>query len=282
MVGTTPKSRAIGAELRRAREAAGLSARQLALKLGIAHTTVGRWEAGQRAPRPTDVATVLAAVGAPNEVRHELIDLARDTEGRHWVASSFPEQRRQLAAVLELERDAVKIVNVSSSLMPGLLQTADYARAMMSAGQIASGEAETRVAIRIGRRDVIMRHRQPAELLAIVDESVLRRPIGGTATMVEQLRRLDEASRWTNVELRVMTLSAGWHPALEGPFMLIEGADRLPVVVLENRLSALFFHEFDDVEIYRRAVDTMLSMAMSVVDSRTLIAAIIDELETSS
>lgn len=280
MVGTTPKSRAIGAELRRAREAAGLSARQLALKLGVAHTTVGRWEAGERAPRPTDVATVLAAVGAPNEVRHEIIELARDTEGRHWVASSFPEQRRQIATLLELERDAVKIVNVSSLLIPGLLQTADYARAMMSAGQISSGEAETRVAIRIGRRDVIMRHRQPAELLAIVDESVLWRRIGSQATMRDQLQWLDEASRWSNVELRVMPMSAGWYAALEGPFMLIEGADRLPVVVLENRMSVLFFHEFDDIEIYRRAVETMMGMAMSVVDSRTLIADVIDELET--
>jgi transcriptional regulator with XRE-family HTH domain len=278
MPGATPKSRAIGAELRRAREDSGLSGRQLAIKLGVAHTTVGRWESGERGPRPTDVATVLAALGASNELREELVELSRDSDGRHWVASGLPEQQRQLAALLELERDATRIVNVSPLIIPGLLQTADYARAIMTAADVPSCEIETRVAVRVGRRDVIMR-RRPVELLAIVDESALRRNIGGPVVMADQLRALDEASRWGNVDVRIVPVSVAWHPALEGPFLIIESAGREPVVQIENRRSALFFHEPSDVEIYLQAIEKVLGVAMSPGDSQGLIAAVIEELE---
>ncbi|MCU1686093.1 MAG: helix-turn-helix protein [Amycolatopsis sp.] len=280
MAGTTPKARAIGAELRRAREDAGLSARQLAIKLGVAHTTVGRWESGERGPRPTDVATVLTALGASNALREELVELSRDSDGRHWVASGLPEQQRQLAALLELERDANRIVNVSPLLIPGLLQTSGYARAIIGAGGVPADQVETRVAVRIGRRDVIMR-RNPAVLLAIIDESALRRNVGGPAVMVDQLRALDEASRWGNVEVRIVPVDAGWHPALEGPFVLIELADRSPVVQIENRRSALFFHEPVDVEAYQQAIKSVLNVALSPADSRGLIADVVKQLETT-
>jgi transcriptional regulator with XRE-family HTH domain len=280
MAGTTPKARAIGAELRRAREDAGLSARQLAIKLGVAHTTVGRWESGERGPRPTDVATVLTALGASNELREELVELSRDSDGRHWVASGLPEQQRQLAALLELERDANRIVNVSPLLIPGLLQTSGYARAIIGAGGVPAEQVETRVAVRIGRRDVIMR-RNPAALLAIIDETALRRNVGGPAVMVDQLEALDEASRWGNVEVRIVPVDAGWHPALEGPFVLIELPDRTPVVQIENRRSALFFHEQVDVEAYQQAIKAVLNVALSPADSQGLIADVLKQLETT-
>lgn len=272
MGGTTPKARAIGAELKRAREDAGLSARQLAEKLGKAHTTISRWESGERSPRPTDVAAVLAALGADNNLREELVELARDTDGRHWLASGLPEQQRQLAALLELERDAIRIVNVSPLLIPGLLQTGCYARAIIGAGGVPPGEVETRVAVRVGRRDVITRS-SPASLLALFDETALRRNIGGREVMLEQLRALKELSGRNNVELRAVPVSAGWHPALEGPFVLIEFADRNPVVQIENRRSALFFHEPIDVEAYQQAVDRVLDVARSA----TATAELIDE-----
>jgi transcriptional regulator with XRE-family HTH domain len=279
MAGTTPKARAIGAELRRAREDAGLSARQLAIKLGVAHTTVGRWESGERGPRPTDVATVLTALGASNALREELVELSRDSDGRHWVASGLPEQQRALAALLELERDANRIVTISPLLVPGLLQTSGYARAIMIAAKVDPVEIETRVAVRLGRRDVITRRQRPVRFLAVVDETALHRNIGGRAVMLDQLRALDEASRWGNVELRIVPVDSGWHPALEGPFVFIEFADRPPVVQVENRRSALFFHEPMDVETYQQAIDRVIDVTMSPADTRGQIAAVIDELE---
>lgn len=282
MAGTTPRARAVGAELRRAREDAGLSARTLAARIGVAHTTIGRWESGERNPRPIDVATVLGALGTDPDLREELVELARDSDGRHWVASGLPEQQRQLAALLELERDAARIVNVSPLIIPGLLQTSAYARAIIGAGGVPASDVETRVAVRIGRRDAITRRERPAKLLALFDETALGRNIGGPAVMAEQLRALDEASRWGNVTVRAIPESAGWHPALEGPFVLLEFADRTPVVQIENRRSALFFHQPADVEAYQLAIDRVQDVAMSPEETRTLIAEVLGNLETAA
>jgi transcriptional regulator with XRE-family HTH domain len=280
MGGTTPKAQAIGAELRRAREDAGISARQLAQMLGKSHTTIGRWEAGDRGIRPTDVSAVLAALGADNELREELVELARDSNGRHWLAADLPEQQRQLAAILEFERDATRIVNVSQLLIPGLLQTSSYARAIIGAGGVPAEEVETRVAVRVGRREAITR-RDPAQMLAVIDESALYRVIGGREVMRDQLRSLQEAAGRPNVDLRVVPMETDWHPALEGPFAMIEFPNRTPVVHIENRRSGQFFHEPDDVDAYRVAVDRVLEMAMSPTTTTGLIAEVIDKMETA-
>ncbi|WP_442785229.1 DUF5753 domain-containing protein [Amycolatopsis sp. H20-H5] len=126
---------------------------------------------------------------------------------------------------------------MSPLLIPGLLQTSGYARSIIGAGGVPASEIETRVAVRVGRRDVIMRRERPAELLAIIDETALRRGIGSSAVMADQLRAVDEASRRGNVEVRAVPVSAGWHPALEGPFCASGvrrphpcGADREPTI----------------------------------------------------
>lgn len=280
MAGTTPKLQAIGAELKRARKNAGLSARQLAEKLGKSHTTIGRWEAGDRGIRPTDVSAVLAALGADNALREELVELAHDSNGRHWVASNMPEQQRQLAAVLEFERDASRIVCVSQLLIPGLLQTRSYARAIIGAGGVPAMEVETRVAVRVGRRDVL-EGKAAAQLLAVIDESALYRQIGGREVMAEQLRSLLEAAERPNVDLRVIPMEMDWHPGLEGPFALMEFPSRTPVVHVENRRSGQFFHEPDDVDAYRVGVDRVLDVAMSPTTTKGLIAEAIDKMETA-
>lgn len=275
MVGTTPKTQAIGVALRRAREDAGLSARQLATKLAKSHTTIGRWESGERAPRPVDVATVLSALGADNSLREELVELARSTDGRQWAASGLPEQQRQLTTLLEIERTACRIVSVSPLLVPGLLQTADYARAMMFTAGIPTDEMDLRVAVRIGRRDVIAKE-DPAHLLAITSESALRSRIGGVDVMSAQLRSLVSYSEWSNIDLRVVPTGTGWHPGLEGPFSVVEYAGR-NVVHVENRVSGQFFHEPSDVTAYADAVATITGVALSREESVRLIAEILDE-----
>lgn len=280
MAGTTPKAVAIGSELRRAREDAGLSARQLADKLGLSHTTIGRWEKGERSPRPVDVATVLSALGADNGIREELVELARDTDGSHWVATTLPEQQRQIAALLEIERDATAITDVSAMLIPGLLQTGDYARAIMTAGGIPDIDVETRVAVRLGRREAITRTDRPARLVAFVDESALYRMIGGHHVMREQLRWLLHVAEWPTVDLRVVPVGAGWHPGLEGAFVIVErGADNAPVVQLETRRSALFLHEAADVAAYQEAAARVEEVAMSPDATSGLIADLINRMD---
>ncbi|MDA3627558.1 helix-turn-helix transcriptional regulator [Saccharopolyspora sp. WRP15-2] len=278
MAGTTPKARALGAELRRAREESGLGLRQLAAKLGTSHATVSRWENGARSPKPEDVAAYLAKVDASAELRAELVELARDPDGSHWLSVGMPDQHRQLAALLEIEREATKITTVSPLLVPGLLQTADYARAIMTVGEVPNDEIDMRVAVRLGRRDAILR-KDAAELRAFIGEPVLYQLIGGSSVMADQLRALLKCSEMPNVELRVIPMRSEWHPGLEGPFSLDEFEDRGPVVQLENRVSALFLHEPDEVGAYVHAVDKIAAVAMSQAESVELIGDAIGRTE---
>jgi len=280
MAGTTPKARALGVELRKSREAAGYSVRQFAAMLDTSHATISRWETGQRTPTPEDVAAYLAKAGVSAVTRQQLVDLARDADGPHWLSVGMPEQQRQLAGLLEVERTANRITTVSTLLIPGLLQTGDYARAIMRAADVPASEIDTRVAVRLGRRDAITR-RNPAQLVAFVAESVLHAEIGGPAVMLDQLHALLEHAERPNVELRVIPTKTDWHPGLDGPFSLVEASDRAPVVHLENRISGLFLHEPAEVEIYRVAVNRVSEVAMSAKDSATLIADVINSRETT-
>ncbi|MGI8312342.1 DUF5753 domain-containing protein [Saccharopolyspora hattusasensis] len=177
-------------------------------------------------------------------------------------------------------RAATAITDVAPMVIPGLLQTADYTRAIMVAGEIAPTEIETRVLVRVGRREVFTR-RQPANLLALVDETVIRREIGGHYVMIDQLRHLLDISERPNVTLQVMPAGCGWHPGLDGPFMVLESADGLPIVHLENRRAGLFFHEPDDVQAYQLAAEKIRKVALSPAASAELIAGVISELETT-
>ncbi|GGI80884.1 hypothetical protein GCM10011581_17820 [Saccharopolyspora subtropica] len=276
MAGTTPKARALGAELRAAREAAGIGLRQLAEQLETSHATVSRWETGARSPKPEHVAAYLAKVGASAEQREQLVELARDPDGSHWLSVGMPEQQRQLAALLEIEREAKRITTVSPLLIPGLLQTAEYAREIMKTGGVPASEIDTRVAVRLGRRDAITR-KNPAELRAFIGESVLYQLIGSAEIMTDQLEALLKYAELDNVELRIIPTRCGWHPGLEGPFSLAEFDDRnrTPVVHLENRISGLFLHEPDEVSAYEIALDRVEEVAMSPDASSRLIADVI-------
>ncbi|APU16066.1 MULTISPECIES: helix-turn-helix domain-containing protein [Actinoalloteichus] len=282
MVGATPRAAAIGRELRRAREDAGLTARQLALRLGKAHTTVGRWESGERAPKPVDLAAALAILDVESALRDELVELARDTDGTKWVAVGLPEQTRQMAAILETEEQATRITSLALTLIPGLIQTREYAQAIIGGGGLGADEVRARVATRVSRRDVLTRRRHPAAYLALIDESALHRGIGDREVMADQLRVILDMAKRPNIEIRIIPLGSGWHPGLEGPFELYERPDGQALIHVENRRSGLFFHEVDDVAAYQNAADVVADVAMSPAESVTLIAEIATALERTS
>lgn len=276
MTSSTPKRRALGAALRKARQEKGWKLRAFAEKLGRSESVVSRWETGDRTPKPDQVAQMLTVLGINGDQYQAIIDLSYGADDPSWVATTLPAQRQQLAAVLDLEQNAKRIVAVSPLLIPGLLQTSAYIHAIMAG--MPSGEFATRVAIRIGRRDVLTRA-QPVHLLALVGEAALRQVIGDSNTTLEQLRYLLETANRSNITLRVLGYNSGWHPALEGPFDLIESASSV-VVQIENRKSGLFLHEDADVKAYQRAAERVLEAAMSEEHSKNLIAEVIKEMES--
>jgi transcriptional regulator with XRE-family HTH domain len=274
----TPKARALGKALRKAREDRGYGLREFAKVLERDPGVLSRWETGDRTPSPDQVAQYLTRLEVIGEAYEEIMELTRATDEPRWSAISLPEQRQQFDALLDFEQNATTITILTPLLIPGLLQTSGYIRSIMAAGEVPDHEIARRVALRIGRKDVLTRP-EPVRLAAFVGEGALRQLIGTREVMAEQLRHLRNAMRWPNVDLRVVPFDSGWHPALEGPCSVIDSDESAPVVHLGLRDSVLFLHEEDDVSRYRQAVEKVQRVALKQQDSAEVIAGYIQRWE---
>jgi hypothetical protein len=289
MAGTrSTKAITLGARMRDARllYMPDSTARSMCEPLGVKHPTVSRWETGERGPRPEDVAAFMVAIGAPAALREELVEMSRDTTSRQWLAMNvdgIPEQRGHFAAMLEIERTARKLTHVAPLLVPGLLQTEEYARAVFTAADVPTSLIDTRVAVRIGRQAALTR-REPLTLLAFLWEPVLHALLGGDEVMAEQLRHLLAVSERPNVDVRIIPTRTPWNPGWEGPFSVAEfdpDSDRGVTVQLENKVSALFLDRPDEVEPYLKAGRRAEEVAISSEESAELIASVINGKETT-
>jgi hypothetical protein len=284
MAGTRgTKAATLGAQMRDARikHLPGSTVRSMCEPLGVSHPTVSRWETGERAPRPEDVSAYMMAIGAPAELREKLVDMARDTSRKPWLTMTVgrnPEEQSQFAAMLEIERTARLITHVAPLLVPGLLQTQEYARAVFVEAGVPSDLIDTRVAVRIGRQAALTR-RRPLHLRAFIWEPVLHALLGGEETMVEQLRHLVDVSRRPNVDVRIIPTRTPWNPGWEGPFSVAEFPDEIergPVVQLENKVSALYLDEPAEVAPYEKAGRRAEEVAIDSKKSVELITSVIN------
>lgn len=271
----TPRARQLGAELRQARKDAGLTTHQLGAQLGRSHTHVSRWENGRLTPSVADVGAVLGILGVTGPERDQLLELAKDAGDPNWVA---PGVDRQLAALTEYERTALRVVDSEPLLIPGLLQTADYARSIMIGAGATRGEADQRVTFRLGRHDVLTR-RNPVELVAFIGEYALRHPPCEHGVMLEQLQQLAKWTELDNVTVQVIPADNKYTPALEGPFVLMEFERAKPVVHLEHYRSSTTITDRGDVRDYQAAAETLRRDAMSAAASTALIAEIAHDME---
>ncbi|MGW1679831.1 helix-turn-helix domain-containing protein [Saccharopolyspora sp. NPDC002376] len=273
----TPRARQLGVELRAARKAVGMSTQALGTKLGRSHTHISRWENGKLTPSEADTGAVLGILGVTGEERERLLQLAKDAGDPNWVA---PGVDRQLAALTEYERTARTITDVQPLLIPGLLQTADYARSIMIGSGTTRGEADRRVTFRLGRRDVLTR-RNPVELVAFIGEHALRYPPCGRDVMLDQLHHLEKWAERGNVSLHAIPFNHSYSPAVEGPFVLIEFERAKPVVHLEHYRSSTTITDANDVRDYQAAADTLRGNALSADLTTALIRQIADDMESA-
>ena len=277
----TPKAQALGAALRQAREDRQLLLRELAAMIKRDIGVVSRWETGDRTPKPEQVAQILTKLEVDGERYDEIMTLAYGTNESQWMATTLPEQRQQMAALVDWEQRATRIVEVSPLLVPGLLQSSAYIRGIMTAAGVPEGEIALRVTSRLGRTEAITK-RKPAKFLALLGESALNQDIGGRAAMLEQLDHLLEMAVRPNVELRIMPDHRGWHPGLEGSFKLIEASrpasgrraavQSASIVFVGTRRSVLMLHEEQDVAAYRRALDRVLAISLAPEPSANLVS----------
>ncbi|RFU41246.1 XRE family transcriptional regulator [Actinomadura logoneensis] len=270
----TARGRTLGAELLALRKHRGLTTRAAAERIGWTAATLNRTENGLRVATAEEVATVLGAYGVVGGERERLLALARDAETPGWWEPGDSIYPTPLKALIGFEAQATRITNVEISLVPGLLQIPEYARAVMLASGIPPLEIETRVATRMGRQAILSRP-QPPKLLAVIDEAALLRPVGGRHVMTEQLHHLQRLARKPNIEIRVLPLDAGAHSALAGPFTILEFGRANPLVHQGGKRSISFVDSAPEVAEFVASVDTLRRTSLPPDRSVALIAKII-------
>ncbi|MDQ7802436.1 Scr1 family TA system antitoxin-like transcriptional regulator [Amycolatopsis sp. A133] len=251
--------------LREEREARKVGLRVLADKLGILPQLLSVWEKGYRLPSVEDVSAIPALLGVTGEKRDRIRTLARHAREPNWLASSSA-----LTGLLTFERGAAEITTWSPLLIPGLLQTPDYTRAIMDASSIAVEEADKRVRIRLQRQSILTR-REPVVLRALIGEWALRENIGNPDIMSDQTDHLLAMAKRPNVSVRIVPAGAGYHPGLVGPFEIYEFAGSPPITLAESIEACAFLHESGQTLTYQRVAKLLGGRALSDAASRQLL-----------
>jgi hypothetical protein len=261
----------LGAQLRRLREAASISAETAGYEIRAHWSKISRMETGRVGFKRRDIEDLLTLYGVADEKqRAKIVDLA----GRSWEPAWWTHYNDVLPdwfeTYLGLESAATAIRSFETHFVPGLFQTEDYARAVTRLGHhtAPTEEIERRVRLRTKRQDLLAR-RQPPLVWAVMDEAVLRRPMGGAAVMRAQFARLVEAARLPHVTLQVVPFARGGHGGASGSFSILRFEERdLPdVVYMEQLTSAIYLDQREDVEHYLDAADQLSTAALTTADS---------------
>lgn len=267
----------IGAELRKLRERSRMSTRTVGKKLGTSPAWVSRTETGSRRPKTDEVLALCALYGVSGELRDRLVQKANENYDEVLGLPSGDEYSDQLANVIVLENEAAAVTEYGPTVIPGLLQTADYARALFSTVDRTQAEVERRIATRMARQALLTRTNGP-QLYFIVDELALYRRVGGTEVMREQLEYLAESVRSSSAHIRVLPTTAGAHPGLDGPFITYEFGALDPYVHLENRKGGVFLSDPEETGEYRDVCARLHALAHGREESAELIRSVAEGL----
>jgi transcriptional regulator with XRE-family HTH domain len=282
----TVRRRRLGMELRRLREASSLMIEDVAKHLECSMSRVSRIETGKSVARIRDVRDMLDLYEVADEAqREQLLILAKDAQQRGW----WTEYESVLAAGLDtyvgLEASAASLRTFQTHLVPGLLQTEEYARALIKVARPSESPANIDRMISLRRRrQAMLADGGTLEVWAVLDEAVLRRPIGGVAVMRAQLARLLEADELPSVTIQVLPFTRGAHPGLGGAFTIIGFPDPtdLDVVYVDSPAGNIFLEKDKDVRRHTTWFDHLRAAALPPDESTDFIAAVADEFKKTS
>lgn len=277
--GPTVRRMLLGAQLRRLREANGVTREQAGWEIRSSESKISRIELGRVGFKERDVADLLTLYGvADRNQRASLLTLAREANTPGWWHAYVDLLPSWFQSYLGLESAAAVIRTYEIQFVPGLLQTHDYARAvvLLAHGGQRSAEIERRVELRMARQQLLNDPKGP-RLWAVVDEAALRRPIGGQQVMRSQIEYLAEATKLPHVRLQIVRFRAGGHAGVGGAFTLLRFGDRdLPdVVYVEQLTSALYIDKRDDVDEYVAAMERLSVQANPPDDTPELLDEIL-------
>jgi transcriptional regulator with XRE-family HTH domain len=256
----------LGSQLRRLREAKGITREDAGYTIRASESKISRMELGRVSFKERDVADLLTLYGIDDPAEREsLLALVREANKSGWWHNFNDAMPSWFQTFVGLEEAAALVRTYEVQFIPGLLQTEDYARAIMTLNRpgLSDEELERRINLRMRRQKLLAEGTGP-RLWAIIDEAALRRPVGGTRVMRGQLQKLIDTAEMPNVVVQVMPFRFGGHAAESGAFTILRFPDQdVPdVVYMEQLTSALYLDKRDDVDAYiqvmeRLSVDSM-------------------------
>lgn len=280
-VGPTVRRRRLGTELRRLRETHSLKLEEAAETLGLAPSTLSRIETGKAPTRAAYLVAMLDMYGVTDTgQRQVLAEMAREGHRKGWWSAYDDVLPTGFGIYVGLEAEAAALRAFEDQVVHGLFQTEEYARAVTAAVRRRStaDQVDRMVRMRLQRQELFTRE-DPPELWLILSEAVIRRPVGGPAVMCRQLDRLLGAGQCPSVTLQVLPLSTGAHPALNGPFCILQFPERSDhdVVYTEGPAGHAFLEKDSDVRLCAEAFDLLRADAWSPAESADFIAAVAGE-----
>ncbi|MEW2548930.1 helix-turn-helix transcriptional regulator [Streptomyces sp. NPDC047002] len=275
-VNPTVRRRRLGQELRRLREQRGMTAEEVAERLLVSQSKISRLENGRRSISQRDVRDLCGVYEVDDRrIVDSLMQMAKDSRQQGWwhAFGDIP-----YSVYIGLETDAASLRVYEPQVVPGLLQTRDYAEALVTGAlpEYSKADVDKRVGVRMRRQDRIKDGESPLRLWAVVDEAALRRVVGGKQLMREQLEHLIEQSHLPHVTVQVLPFEMGAHPGISGHYAILEFPDASDssVVYIEGVTSDLYLEKANDVQRYSVMYEHLRAQALNVEQTRDFISAI--------
>jgi transcriptional regulator with XRE-family HTH domain len=275
------RRRRLGAALRRLREGSGMSLEAVAKELGWSTSKISRIELAKIAVTPADVRALLGVLDALSEEVETLVSLAGEDRQPGWWRQYAEVLPPWFEGYLSLESEAARLLAYESEVVPGLLQTEQYAAEIFRHSSYTQLPDEAARAAELRRtRQVRLGDPDPIYLDVVINEGALRRVVGGRNVMCAQLTHLIEATELPTVALRVLAFAAGAHPGVDGSFTVLEFSDpsNPRIVYLDRMTNSEYLDGLRDVAAYRHAHERLRASALPVIDSREMISNLLKEL----
>ncbi|OKJ99611.1 MULTISPECIES: helix-turn-helix transcriptional regulator [unclassified Streptomyces] len=278
-VNPTVRRRRLGQELRRLRELKGMTAEEVAERLLVSQSKISRLENGRRSISQRDVRDLCGVYEVEDHrIVDSLMQMAKDSRQQGWwhAFGDIP-----YSVYIGLETDAASLRVYEPQVVPGLLQTRQYAEALITGALPESSPAdiEKRVNVRARRQERIKDAETPLRLWAVIDESALRRVVGDKQLMIQQLEHLVEQSHLPHVTVQVLPFDMGAHPGISGHYAILEFPDAADssVVYIEGVTSDLYLEKANDVQRYSVMYEHLRAQALNVEQTRQFIGEVIKD-----
>jgi transcriptional regulator with XRE-family HTH domain len=272
----TIRLRRLAGQLERLRDEKGLRREDVQQRTSINAVTLYRIETARTRPQYRTLDTLLRLYDVPFEEKERLKALYKQSADQGWIQPWHQDLPEGYTAYISFEREARSLRHYSGMPIPGLLQTEDYARAMICGilHEATDEQVEHLVMARMDRQSVLAKE-DPLRLWAIIDEAALHREVGGPDVMRAQLRRLLEAARSPHVTIQVIPFSAGVHPGVLGQFIIMDFEDQLDadLIYVDGQAAEIFLEADVDIKRFRADFDQLVAVARSPHDSMALIAS---------